>query len=114
MGVNVLFAPTADVNNNPDNPIINTRSFGEDPMLVGEMAAAWTRGAQAHGALATLKHERDVFLEIDTYPEGAAPRARYAGMLPPCAAIGSFIHPDFDALRGVLDDIGRRVQVHAG
>ena len=56
MGVNVLFAPTADVNNNPDNPIINTRSFGEDPRLVGEMAAAWTRGAQRHGALATLKH----------------------------------------------------------
>ena len=56
MGVNVVFAPTADVNNNPDNPIINTRSFGESPALVGEMAAAWTRGAQAHGALATLKH----------------------------------------------------------
>lgn len=55
-GVNVLFAPVADVNNNPSNPIINTRSFGEDPALVGRMAAAYTRGAQRHGALATLKH----------------------------------------------------------
>lgn len=55
-GVNVLFAPVADVNNNPANPIINTRSFGEDPTLVGQMAAAYTRGAQQHGALATLKH----------------------------------------------------------
>ena len=56
MGVNVLFAPVADVNNNPDNPIINTRSFGSDPQRVGELAAAYVRGAQAHGVLATLKH----------------------------------------------------------
>ena len=55
-GVNVLFAPVADVNNNPLNPIINTRSFGEDPERVGELAAAYVRGAQANGVLATLKH----------------------------------------------------------
>ena len=55
-GVNVLFAPTADVNNNPANPIINTRSYGEDAERVGELAAAFVRGAQRHGALATLKH----------------------------------------------------------
>ncbi len=55
-GVNVLFAPVADVNDNPANPIINTRSFGEDPALVGRLAAAYTRGAQRHGTLATLKH----------------------------------------------------------
>ncbi len=55
-GVNVLFAPVADVNNNAQNPIINTRSFGEDPRRVGELAAAYVRGAQAHGVLATLKH----------------------------------------------------------
>ena len=56
MGVNVLFAPVADVNNNPDNPIINTRSFGSDPQRVGELAGAYVRGAQANGVLATLKH----------------------------------------------------------
>lgn len=49
-------------------------------------------------ALATLKHERDVFLEIDTYPDAATPRDTHKDMLPPCAAIGSFIHPDFDRL----------------
>ena len=55
-GINVLFAPVADVNNNPANPIINTRSFGSDPQRVGELAGAYVRGAQAHGVLATLKH----------------------------------------------------------
>lgn len=55
-GINVLFAPVADVNNNPANPIINTRSFGEDPRRVGELAGAYVRGAQSRGVLATLKH----------------------------------------------------------
>ncbi|MDT7856190.1 glycoside hydrolase family 3 N-terminal domain-containing protein [Rubrivirga sp. S365] len=56
MGINVVFAPVADVNNNPLNPIINTRSFGSDPAAVGRLAGAYVRGAQAHGVLATLKH----------------------------------------------------------
>jgi CubicO group peptidase (beta-lactamase class C family) len=46
----------ADVNNNPANPIINVRSFGEDPQLVGRMAAAFIEGARAHGQLTTAKH----------------------------------------------------------
>ncbi len=56
LGVNLLLAPVVDVNNNPDNPIINYRSYGEDPDLVGRMAAAFVREAQRHGVLATLKH----------------------------------------------------------
>lgn len=56
IGVNWLFAPVADVNNNPDNPVINIRSFGENPEKVAEFAAALSRGAKAGGALATLKH----------------------------------------------------------
>lgn len=56
LGVHVNFAPVADVNNNPRNPVINIRSFGEDPAAVGEMVAAWTRGLQRGGMLATLKH----------------------------------------------------------
>ncbi len=48
--------------------------------------------------IATLKHERDVFLEIDTYPKEAENRPLHEGMLPPCVAIGSFIHPNFEAL----------------
>ncbi|MEP7343030.1 MAG: glycoside hydrolase family 3 N-terminal domain-containing protein [Acidobacteriota bacterium] len=56
MGVNWLFAPTADVNNNPDNPVINTRSFGEDPATVAEFTKAFIEGAQGAGAMACAKH----------------------------------------------------------
>ena len=56
LGVHVNFAPVADVNNNPRNPVINIRSFGEDPAQVGAMASAWVRGLHDGGMLATLKH----------------------------------------------------------
>jgi beta-glucosidase-like glycosyl hydrolase len=56
LGVHVNLAPVADVNNNPRNPVINIRSFGEDPQQAGRMVAAFTRGLQDHGVLATLKH----------------------------------------------------------
>jgi beta-N-acetylhexosaminidase len=56
VGVQLAFAPVADVNNNPANPIINTRSFGEDPVEVGRMVAAEVRGLQDFGMLATAKH----------------------------------------------------------
>ena len=56
MGVHVNFAPIADVNNNPRNPVINTRAFGEQPDAVGRLASAYVRGLHAGGALATLKH----------------------------------------------------------
>jgi beta-N-acetylhexosaminidase len=56
LGVHVNFAPVADVNNNPRNPVINIRSFGEDPARVGALASAWTRGLHEGGMLATLKH----------------------------------------------------------
>lgn len=56
MGVGLDFAPVADVNVNPDNPVINTRSFGEDPALVASMAVAFASGLQAGGVLATGKH----------------------------------------------------------
>ncbi len=56
IGINLSFSPVADVNNNPDNPIINTRSFGEDPEQVSIMASAFIRGLQAGGVLATAKH----------------------------------------------------------
>jgi beta-N-acetylhexosaminidase len=56
LGVHVDFSPLADVNNNARNPVINTRSFGEEPDAVGRMAAAYVRGLHAGGMLATLKH----------------------------------------------------------
>lgn len=56
VGIHVNFAPDADVNNNPLNPIINIRSFGEDPRAVGRLVRAYVKGLQDHGMLATLKH----------------------------------------------------------
>jgi beta-N-acetylhexosaminidase len=56
LGVHVNFAPVADVNNNPRNPVINIRSFGEDPARTGVLVSAFTRGLQDGGMLATLKH----------------------------------------------------------
>ncbi len=56
VGVTVDFYPIFDVNNNPRNPIINIRSFGEDVGLVSQMATAYLHGIQAGGVLATAKH----------------------------------------------------------
>ncbi|HEV8509734.1 MAG TPA: glycoside hydrolase family 3 N-terminal domain-containing protein [Gemmatimonadales bacterium] len=56
VGIHVNFAPDADVNNNPLNPIINIRSFGEDPRAVAKLVRAYVRGLQENGMLATLKH----------------------------------------------------------
>lgn len=56
VGVNVNFAPVCDVNNNPDNPVVGTRSFGEDPQQVALLSAAMVRGLQASGVAASAKH----------------------------------------------------------
>ncbi|HZD93315.1 MAG TPA: glycoside hydrolase family 3 N-terminal domain-containing protein, partial [Candidatus Sulfotelmatobacter sp.] len=56
VGIHWNFFPVADVNSNPNNPIINTRSFGEDPDMVGAEVAAFIKGARAHGMLTTAKH----------------------------------------------------------
>lgn len=56
VGVNVNFAPVCDVNNNPDNPVVGTRSFGEDPKLVARLGAAMIRGIQTSGVVACAKH----------------------------------------------------------
>ncbi len=56
VGIQLTFSPVADVNNNPANPIINTRSFGEDPYEVGRLVEAYIRGAERHGLRTTAKH----------------------------------------------------------
>lgn len=56
VGIHVPFAPVLDVNNNPDNPIINVRSFGEDPGRVSALGTAFVRGVQDNGAISTGKH----------------------------------------------------------
>src|SRR5215204_5841191 len=56
LGIHQIFAPVVDVNNNAANPVINVRSYGEDPGDVARFAAAFTKGAQDAGAIATAKH----------------------------------------------------------
>jgi len=59
LGVHWIYAPDADVNNNPQNPVINIRSYGEDPQLVARHVQAYIEGAKsdpAHAVLVTLKH----------------------------------------------------------
>ncbi len=56
IGIHWNLFPVADVNSNPDNPIINTRSFGEDPAAVGNMVAAFIQGSREHGMLTAVKH----------------------------------------------------------
>lgn len=56
IGVHQNYAPVMDVNNNPNNPIINVRSFGEDPVLVSELGIAMIKGLQEGGIISTAKH----------------------------------------------------------
>jgi beta-N-acetylhexosaminidase len=56
IGLNQIYAPVADVNVNPDNPVINVRSYGEDPAEVAKFVAAFVRGVESRGVLATVKH----------------------------------------------------------
>jgi beta-N-acetylhexosaminidase len=80
VGVHVIFAPVMDVNSNPENPIINTRAFGEDPEDVSRLGKAFIRGARRGGAMTTAKHfpgHGDT--RIDSHlalPEVTADRAR--------------------------------------
>lgn len=56
MGIQQIYAPVADVNNNAANPVINVRSYGEDPVQVGRFVAAFVEGVQHGGVIATAKH----------------------------------------------------------
>ena len=56
VGIRVNFAPSVDVNNNPSNPVINVRSFGEDPQRVARLSELFIRGTQEQGVAATAKH----------------------------------------------------------
>jgi beta-N-acetylhexosaminidase len=88
VGVHITFGPVLDVNSNPLNPIINTRSFGEDPELVSRLARAYIRGARDMGLMTTGKHfpghgdtHVDSHIELPVIP---ADRARLDSVeLPP-------------------------------
>ena len=83
LGFHWAFAPVLDVNSNPDNPIINVRSFGEDPELVARLGVAFARGVRSAGVLPCGKHfpghgdvDTDSHLSLPTVPgDGARLRA---------------------------------------
>lgn len=56
LGININLAPDLDVNNNPDNPVIGVRSFGEDPELVSKLGISYMEGLHSEGVIATAKH----------------------------------------------------------
>ena len=79
LGLNWVLAPVCDVNNNPANPVINVRAWGEDPATAGALAAAFCRGAQAEGVLTCAKHfpghgdtASDSHLELPLLPHSRA------------------------------------------
>ncbi|HSF72642.1 MAG TPA: glycoside hydrolase family 3 N-terminal domain-containing protein [Microcoleus sp.] len=79
IGLNWILAPVVDVNNNPDNPVINVRAFGETPEIVGKLAAAFIRGAGEYPVLTTAKHfpghgdtAVDSHLELPVLPHSPA------------------------------------------
>jgi beta-N-acetylhexosaminidase len=97
IGVHMVFGPVLDVNSNPLNPIINTRSFGENPELVSRLAEAYIRGARSMGLMTTGKHfpghgDTDVDSHLDL-PTIRADRAQLDSIdLPPFrAAVGEGI-----------------------
>ncbi|OWY68534.1 beta-glucosidase [cyanobacterium TDX16] len=56
VGINWVLAPVVDVNNNPDNPVINVRSFGDNPAIVSQLASAYIQGAKSYPVLTAAKH----------------------------------------------------------
>ncbi len=112
VGITINFAPVVDVNNNPRNPVINTRSFGEDPVRVGRLAARFIEGSHAAGTIAAAKHfpghgDTDVDSHVGL-PVVAANWARVSGteLVPFRAAVAAGVdlvmsaHIAFPALDG--------------
>src|SRR5207247_1565613 len=79
LGINWAFGPVCDLDLEPKNPIIQTRSFGTEPLRVGEHAAAWVEGLQQHGVLGCAKHYpghgRTLRDSHETLPRVTTPRA---------------------------------------
>ena len=95
VGIHITFSPVADVNSNPANPIINLRSFGEDPQAVSQLVAAAVKGIQDNGMLAVVKHfpghgDTDIDTHLDLPATGATwPRLDSVELPPFRAAIAA-------------------------
>jgi len=124
LGVHQNYAPTIDVNNNPRNPVINTRSFGDDVKLVSAMGAAFVKGSQDGGMIATVKHfpghgdtDVDTHLGLATLSYS---KSRFDAVeFPPfkaainagamSAMVGHIAAPSIDAAPGIPATISRRI-----
>ncbi len=124
LGVQVNFAPVADVNINPENPVINTRSFGEDPSLVTRKVLAYAAGLEAGQVLAVCKHfpghgdtevdshkalpvlsfSRERMDSVELHPFKEAIRAGIDGMM-----VGHLEVPIFEQDAGVPSSLSRKV-----
>ena len=124
IGVQVNFAPVADVNINPDNPVINTRSFGEDPGEVARRVVAYSRGLESgrvlsvskhfpghgdtdvdsHKALPLLPFTRERLDSVELYPFRKAIRAGLGGIM-----VGHLEVPALNPQKGVPSSLSRRI-----
>ena len=124
LGVHQNYAPTIDVNNNPKNPVINTRSYGDDVKLVTEMGSAFVRGTQDGGMIATVKHfpghgDTDVdthlglvtlnfdkkhFESIEFPPFRAAIKAGAKSVM-----VGHISLPAYDTIKGIPATVSPRI-----
>ena len=130
VGLTWVFAPVCDLDVEPRNPIVQTRSFGADPPLVGSHAAAWIKGCQEHGVMACAKHYPGhgrtttdsheglpvvtgpaAELEAEAAPFAAAVQAGVASVMPahvaypgwdPSGSAATFSKPILDYLRTTL------------
>jgi beta-glucosidase-like glycosyl hydrolase/CubicO group peptidase (beta-lactamase class C family) len=124
LGVHQNYAPTIDVNNNPRNPVINTRSFGDDVKLVSDMGVAYTKGTQDGGMIATIKHfpgHGDT--DVDTHLGLASlnyDKSRYESVeFPPFRAaidagamsvmVGHIAVPAYDTAPGIPATVSNRI-----
>lgn len=124
LGVQVNFAPVADVNINPNNPVINTRSFGEDPMRVADKVVAYASGLEGGGVLSVSKHfpghgdtdvdshkalpvlpfSRERLDSIELYPFKEAIRAGLSGMM-----VGHLQVPAIEPIDGLPSSLSRNI-----
>ena len=124
LGVQVNFAPVADVNINPQNPVINNRSFGEDPVRVSDKVIAYASGLESgrvlsvckhfpghgdtdvdsHKALPVLPFTRERLDSVELYPFKEAIRAGLSGMM-----VGHLQVPVIEPLSGLPSSLSRNV-----
>lgn len=124
MGIQVNFAPVADVNTNPKNPVINSRSFGEMPIRVANKVIAYACGLESNGILSVCKHfpghgdtsidshkalptlpfSRERLDSIELYPFKQAIQAGISGIM-----VGHLQVPIFDPIGGLPSSLSRNI-----